>query len=318
MPRRARKKLTTPKKLTTSAPSGSKFRNSAYYFFVILIFGYSLLHGWYRKGMDHWQSFAGGHRVAVSSPAWDRVPPRPAKYVTDLTGLLDGDRAARLNETLAAFERQTSNQIVVYVAPSIPYDTTLEDVASESFKAWGIGQKGRDNGVLFLVFTGDRKMRIEVGYGLEGVLTDAKAKRITSTVVKPFFQRQAYTEGIEAGARAIVDVVRGEGLEGSGRTFAESAGLVGIAAKGYALSFIGWLLMMLLLGSGMAVTGMTLSFLQLQLGLPDPFAGGGSSGSWSGGSSSSGSSYSSSSSSSSSDFSGGGGSSGGGGASDSW
>jgi hypothetical protein len=106
------------------------------------------------------------------------LPPKPDHYVTDGAGVLDATRAAALNEKLAAFERQSSDQILVYVGRSIPNDTTLEEYVNLAFREWGIGQKGKNNGAALFLFIDDRKMRIEVGYGLEGALTDARSSRI--------------------------------------------------------------------------------------------------------------------------------------------
>ncbi|MGZ5432874.1 MAG: TPM domain-containing protein [Thermoanaerobaculia bacterium] len=169
---------------------------------------------------------------------------------------------------------------------------------------------------LFLIE--DRQMRIEVGYGLEGVLTDALSKRIIEDVARPFFKRDAYTEGVEASARAIMDVARGEGLAGTGRTAAEEASMFGASLRSFSINAIGFLLVISGIAIGVFICASILLLLEKTYGTGPGFSGGGSSGSWSGGVSSSSSYRSSSSSSSSSSFSGGGGRSGGGGASGSW
>ena len=249
--------------------------------------------------------------------------PKPARYVTDTAGVVPSDRAAALNEKLAAFERETSDQILVYVADRVPEGTTLEELGARSMREWGVGQKGKSNGVVFFVFPGDRKMRIEVGYGLEGAIPDARAHRITDEVVKPFFQHGDYAGGIEAGADALLSAARGEPFAGTGKTVAERRR--GLKAPhplflAIAVGFLGfWVLMAVLI---------VRSIRKHQPGAR-PAAGvrrGGwttGSGAWSASTLSSSSaaseSWSSSdSSSSSSDFSGGGGDGGGGGASDSW
>src|SRR5205085_12537377 len=129
------------------------------------------------------------------------------KYVTDRAGVLSN--AAALNTKLADFERQTSDQILVYVDQHLPPDTSIEEMGSEAMRQWGVGQKGKDNGAILFVFVADRKMRIEVGYGLEGSLTDAKSKRITSTVIKPEFQHGDFARRIEKGVDAMLATVRG-------------------------------------------------------------------------------------------------------------
>ena len=150
------------------------------------------------------------------------LPPKPDRYVTDPANVLSAAQATALNERLANFERATSSQILVYVDNHLPEGTTIEELGSAAIKEWGVGQKGKDNGAILFVFVADRKMRIEVGYGLEGALTDAKSKRITSTIIKPAFQKGDYAAGIEQGADAMMAAVRGEGFEGTGQTVAES------------------------------------------------------------------------------------------------
>jgi uncharacterized protein len=234
------------------------------------------------------------------------LPQKPDHYVTDRAGVVKN--ADALNEKLANFERQTSDQILVYVDQHLPAETTIEEMGAEAMRQWKVGQQGKDNGAILFVFTGDRKMRIEVGYGLEGSLTDAKAKWITSTVIKPEFQHGDFNAGINSGVEAILATIRGEAYRGSGRTVSE-AGPRGIDIPLWVwppaiVFFIG--LYFLIFRQRKGFSGRT-------------WTSGSSSSSWSSDSSSSSSSdSSSSSSSSSSSFEGGGGSGGGGGASDSW
>jgi uncharacterized protein len=288
--------------------------------FIVVLVGWGAIRWCYSRGMNGWREYHASRRVvAASAVAYDGdVPPKPNRYVTDLTGVLDAARASALNERLAAFERETSTQIVVYVVSAMNSGSTIEDIANRAFGEWQIGSRGKDNGVLFLVFIEDRQMRIEVGYGLEGVLTDALSKRIIEDVAKPFFKREAYTEGVEATARAIIDVVRGEGVEGTGQTAAERASMFGVSVRSFSISALGFLLVSIGIAIGVFICASILLVLEKTFGTGKAFSGGGSSGSWSGSSSSSSSSRSSSSSSSSSSFSGGGGRSGGGGASGSW
>lgn len=152
------------------------------------------------------------------------VPPRPDRYATDRAGVVDAARLSALNERLAQFERDTSNQVLVFVDRRLPADTTLEVYAADAFKAWAPGQKDKDNGVIFFVFTDDRKMRIEVGYGLEGALPDARAVSIVEDHAKPRFRANDYAGGIEAAADQIMRAARGEAYQGSGRTHAEGGG----------------------------------------------------------------------------------------------
>jgi uncharacterized protein len=241
------------------------------------------------------------------------VPPKPATYVTDKAGVLDAARVHALNEKLAKFERDTSNQILVYVDRSLPTDTTIEQFANDAMHQWGVGQKGKDNGAVLFLFTADRKMRIEVGYGLEGVLTDAKSKGITSTIIKPRLKANDYNGAIEQGADAMLAVVRGEGLKGTGQTAREAKSSLHLAPAvlPFAAIFGAVLILAIVIivksrkGSGPRRTWTTTDSA-------------GDSSSWSSLSSSSSDSSSDSSSASDSSFDGGGGDSGGGGASDSW
>jgi uncharacterized protein len=159
-----------------------------------------------------------GHAGADGSP----VPPKPDRYVTDLAGVFPSGRADALNEKLAAFERETSAQVLVYIAPKVPEGTTLEELGAAAIRSWGVGQKGNSNGLVFFVFPEDRKMRIATGYGLEGAVPDATTKRIQSDVVKPLFLKGDFAGGIEAGVEALLQAIRGEGTKGTGRTAAES------------------------------------------------------------------------------------------------
>lgn len=161
--------------------------------------------------------------LATAASAAPPLPPRPTKYATDHAQAFDAARLHALNERLATFERETSNQVIVYVDRKIPSGTTLEELSSGAMRAWGVGQKGKRNGVALFVFVDDRKMRIEVGYGLEGALPDAAAHRITDTVIKPHFKKGDYAAGIEAGANAILAAVAAERNKGTGVTAAEKA-----------------------------------------------------------------------------------------------
>lgn len=236
------------------------------------------------------------------------LPPRPAQYVTDSAGVLDAARARALNEKLAEFERRTSDQVLVYIAPELPAGTTLEEMGAEAIKTWGVGQKGKDNGAILFLFINDRKMRIEVGYGLEGALTDAKSKDILSTVLKPHLKDGDYTGAVEDGTNAILATIAGEPYAGTGRTVAQSAHSGRFS--GLSAFFSRFFFVLVLLPVLIAIN-------VYRRGRRGSSFGSSSDSGWSGDSSSFDSS-SSSSSSSSSDFSGGGGSGGGGGASDSW
>lgn len=137
------------------------------------------------------------------------VPDRPIGRVSDYAGLLsDGDRQA-LEVKLRALEDSTSTQIVLAIFPGLEGEA-LEDFSIRLAERWKIGQQVKDNGAIFLVFVQDRKMRIEVGRGLEGSLTDAISSRIIRNEVRPRFQEGRYLEGLHAGVDAMMAATRGE------------------------------------------------------------------------------------------------------------
>ncbi len=153
----------------------------------------------------------GAFLLMVASPRLHAlsVPARPDGYVTDKAGLLSLQARERLEATLADFEKKTSNQIAVVAFPSLEGES-LEDFSIRLAEAWKVGKKTKNNGVIFLIFKNDRKMRIEVGYGLEGVLPDALAGQIISQVVAPYFRTGDYEKGIFAGVTAIMQATKGE------------------------------------------------------------------------------------------------------------
>jgi uncharacterized protein len=151
--------------------------------------------------------------------AAETLPPAPAKYFNDYAGVVPAATAAQLNAKLDDFERTTSCQVVVAVFPKMQSASSIEDYTHRMFQAWRIGQKGKNNGVALFVFTQDHLMRIEVGYGLEGALPDALAKRIVADEIAPCFKRGDYAAGVTAGVDAILLATRGE-YKGRGRTAA--------------------------------------------------------------------------------------------------
>ncbi len=123
--------------------------------------------------------------------------------VVDTANLLDTATEGRLDGVLAAHEAATSDQVVVVTLPSLG-GMAVEDFGYQLGRSWGIGQRGKDNGVLLIVSRDDRKLRIEVGYGLEGKLTDAHAAVIINQTITPAFRQNDYAGGIERGVAAIL------------------------------------------------------------------------------------------------------------------
>jgi uncharacterized protein len=128
--------------------------------------------------------------------------------VNDYAGVLDAQAKSAIDAKLAAFERDSSTQIVVAVIPSLDGDA-IEDVATRTVERWGLGRKDRNNGVLLLVAMGERRARIEVGYGLEDRLTDALSRRILEDRLFPAFRTGDYGAGISATCDGIIEATRG-------------------------------------------------------------------------------------------------------------
>ena len=163
-----------------------------------------------------------GLLVLVSFPvrAAEVIPPAPARYFNDFANVTKPGTADRLNQSLEQFEKETSSQIVVAVFPKMQSDSSVEDYVNRLFRAWKIGQKQKNNGVLLAVFVQDRKMRIEVGYGLEGAIPDIIAKRIIDGEITPRFKNGDFDGGLGAGVNALMQAARGE-YKGTGRTVAQ-------------------------------------------------------------------------------------------------
>ena len=132
--------------------------------------------------------------------------PGPSGYVNDFAKVLDAKTKNYLEATISAFEKKTGNEIAVATVPSLD-DTPVEDYAVRLYEKWGIGKKGKDNGVLILVAPTQRKMRIEVGYGLEGIINDAMAGRIIRQKMIPFFKEGNYSAGILEGTLTTIALI---------------------------------------------------------------------------------------------------------------
>ncbi len=130
------------------------------------------------------------------------IPPAPAGRVNDYAGLLAAGDRARLETLLAERERATGAQMVIAIFPSLEGEN-LEDYSIRLAQQWRIGEKGLDNGVILLVFVRDRKLRLEVGYGLESVIPDAVAGQVIREVITPRFRERRYAGGLEAAVEAV-------------------------------------------------------------------------------------------------------------------
>jgi len=138
------------------------------------------------------------------------VPPLQAR-LTDLTKTLSAEQQAALEQTLRAFETKKGTQIAVLIVPTTKPEE-IEQYALRVVELWKLGRKKVDDGALLLIAKDDRTLRIEVGYGLEGVLNDATAKRIISEVITPRLQAGDFSGGVSAGVDQMVRVIDGEPL----------------------------------------------------------------------------------------------------------
>ncbi len=134
--------------------------------------------------------------------------PSPKGYVNDFANMIPDDKERSLESFLVNYEQKTTNEIVVVTVETIG-DKTIEDYTIHLAEKWKVGKKEKDNGVILLIAEKERKIRIEVGYGLEPVLTDAKAKLIIEREMTPLFKSGDYAAGIRAGANAVVAALEG-------------------------------------------------------------------------------------------------------------
>jgi uncharacterized protein len=258
------------------------------------------------------------------------VPPVKAR-VTDLTGTLNAQQKGELESRIAAYESRRGSQIAVLLLPTTKPEE-IEQYSIRVAEAWKIGRKGVDDGLILVVAKNDRRLRIEVGYGLEGVIPDAVAKRVIDERITPRFRDGDFYGGIRDGVDQLIKLAEGEKLPppqaASGKAepaefsliefifggimFAGIAGLFlkpmfgrfpGSLAVGAALGVLGWLFFDLVTGIFAAIVSFVVSVTNVGTGRGGVFSGGGGGGSWGG---------------SSSSWGGGGGSFGGGGSSGSW
>nr|WP_232019216.1 TPM domain-containing protein [Sulfuritortus calidifontis] len=138
------------------------------------------------------------------------VPPLNARVI-DLTGTLSAEQRGAIERKLAALETAKGSQIAVLVLPTTQPET-IEQYGIRVAETWKLGRKGIDDGALLLVAKDDRALRIEVGYGLEGVIPDAVAKRVIEEIILPRFKQGDFAGGIDAGVDALIGLVQGEPL----------------------------------------------------------------------------------------------------------
>jgi uncharacterized protein len=226
--------------------------------------------------------------VAATAVLGLDVPPTPREYLTDFAGVIERQQQAAIDESLAGLEQRTGHQVIAVLFPSLEGEP-LEDFTIRCAERWKVGRKGLDDGIIFFAFVRDRRMRLEVGYGLEEKVPDAMASRLLNDVVKPPFAAGDFGGGVLALAGTLERIFHGEPLPQPPRGKSSSPGFPGV------LVLI--VLFLLMRAMGASRRGHVGGF-----GGWGGFSGGGfSGGGFSGGG-----------------FSGGGGSFGGGGASGSW
>ena len=220
------------------------------------------------------RTFAAGFFLLLCAlSAWAQVAvPELSRRVTDLTATLDAAQVAALESKLAAFEAQQGSQIAVLIVPT----TQPEDIAQFGIRVaeqWKIGRAKIDDGVILIVAKDDRMLRLEVGYGLEGAIPDAIARRVIAETITPYFKAGDFHGGIDAGVTQLMRLIEGEPLPppGASGTGGEDGPFVMLILGGIAA---GWLLSLLMsrpaaggvaaLGSG-AVGAMLLGFTPVLL-----------------------------------------------------
>ncbi|HEY9845384.1 MAG TPA: TPM domain-containing protein, partial [Candidatus Caenarcaniphilales bacterium] len=136
-------------------------------------------------------------------------------WVSDTADMLSSKSEADLNRLISGLEAKTGDEITVVTVPETKPSATPKEFASALFNSWGVGKKGQDNGVLFLISKGERRVEIETGYGLESILPDALVGNIISQKITPQFKQGNFEGGTLAGTKALIEVLSSKGVEHS-------------------------------------------------------------------------------------------------------
>lgn len=224
------------------------------------------------------------------------IPPAPDRWATDNAGFLSRQTVAALDARLEAYERQTGHQLLVWIGRTIGENAVLEDWTVRAFEAWKVGRRDLDDGLVLFIFAEDRKIRIEVGYGLEDKVPDIYAYRIIDNILAPGIRAGRPDEAVESAVTALIGYISGDETA-AGTDEGRRPGRGESVVKGI---FTGLVILVLLI---LFITNPSLAFWLL-LSVLSGGRGGGRGGGWGGGGGGG--------------FSGGGGRSGGGGASGGW
>ena len=238
-----------------------------------------------------------GTLAGVCAAAQPGIPPAPRRWATDEAGFLTRPAVEALNARLENYERQTGHQLLVWIGRTLGPNAVLEDWAVKAFEAWKVGRKDLDDGLVLFIFAEDRKIRIEVGYGLEDKVPDVYAYRVINNILAPGIRAGHPDEAVDAAVTALIGYISGD---------ASAAGEEQPAPRPRATSaiksiFTGIIILIVII---LFITNPSLAFWLLINILSGGGRGGRSGGGWGGGGGGG--------------FSGGGGSSGGGGASGGW
>jgi uncharacterized protein len=236
---------------------------------------------------------------AVLYGAETPIPPAPTQWVTDTANFMSAGAARDLNSRLEDYERSTGHQLIVYIAQTTG-DAPIEDWANRAFTQWKVGRKGIDDGIVLFIMAADRKLRFEVGYGLEPVIPDVTAGRIINDVIVPRIRSGDQDGAVNSGMDAVMTVIGGGGVPAQRQLGDRGARPVTIGQLIF-FGIIGLVLLFILATNPTLALYLLASILSSgnRRGGGGGFGGGG----WGGGGGG---------------FSGGGGRSGGGGASGSW
>lgn len=150
-------------------------------------------------------------------------PEKPTTLVNDYANVLSADQKQQLETKLVAFNDSSSTQIAIAILKSVG-DYDINEYAVELGRKWGVGQSGKNNGIMIVVAVGDRKISIQTGYGLEGALPDIYAKRIIENDIKPNFKAGNYYAGLDEGTTSIIKYTRGEYKNDNPKTSSKKGG----------------------------------------------------------------------------------------------
>ncbi len=182
----------------------------------------------------------GGVRALAAPP----IPPAPTQWVTDTAGFMSDSARSTLNAKLEAYEQTSKHQVLVWISKSTG-DDSLEDWAVRSFQAWKVGRKGLDDGLVLFVFSDDHTVRIEVGYGLEGVATDSATSRVLRETILPKIKAGDHDGAIVGGVDKILALLS-PGAASSAAAVAPGAGFGGNAPPAQPMPWYEVLILVLL------------------------------------------------------------------------